>query len=275
MAHGHAAEGGPLVSDSLAAAYSATGAAWQLGPALIYDRLAEVVVGRSPRPLHGCSVLDIGAGTGAAGRAAARAGARSTVAVDAALGMLLVDAGRRPPAVAGDALRLPFAAGSFDASVAAFSLNHLPEPAAGLRETARVTRIGGAIVAASHSADDSHPVKAAVEAALTTRGWAGEAWYAQLRDRTTPKLATVEGCRAVADAAGLDAEVEAVRVPFPDLGPRELVAWRLGMAQHAPFLAGLASDDERAAVVRDAIERLGDDPPPLERSILVLRSVRT
>ena len=43
-------------------------------------------------------------------------------------GMLAHDAGRRPPAVAGDALALPFAAGAFDAAVAAFSLNHLSRP---------------------------------------------------------------------------------------------------------------------------------------------------
>jgi len=258
--------------DSLAAAYSATGAAWQRGPALVYDRLAEVIVGRSRRPLHGCSVLDVGAGTGAAGRAATGAGARSVVAVDAAIGMLLVDPAPRR-AVVGDALRLPFASGSFDASIAAFSLNHLTDPASGLRETVRVTRVGGSILVGSYGADDGHPVKAAVDGALAARGWAAEAWYAEVRERAIPQLATVEACRLVADAAGLDAEVEGVRVPFPHLCPPELVAWRLGMAQHAAFLAGLA-DDERAAVVRDALECLGDDPPPLERSIIVLHAVR-
>ena len=32
---------------------------------------------------------------------------------------------------------------------------------------------------------------------------------------------------------------QAVAVPFPDLAPADLVAWRLGMAQVAPFVASL------------------------------------
>jgi ubiquinone/menaquinone biosynthesis C-methylase UbiE len=47
------------------------------------------------------------------------------------------------PFVAGDALRLPFADASFDAAVATNLLFLLPDPRAGLRELARVTRPGG------------------------------------------------------------------------------------------------------------------------------------
>jgi SAM-dependent methyltransferase len=259
------------VSIGAAAAYSATGAAWQLGPGRVYDRLAEVVVGRSPVPLTGRRVLDVGAGTGAATRAVTAAGAAGVVAVDAAPGMLAHDADRRPPAVVGDALALPFPHGAFGAAVAAFSLNHVTMPAAGLREMARVTRPGGPLLAAAYAADDTHPVKAAVEAALRAKGWEPEPWSETLRTATAPLLATVDGCAAAARDAGLDVDVEAIRVPFPDLGPRDLVAWRLGMAQHAPFVARLAPG-ERDAVEADALARLGD-APPLVRSILVLRAV--
>ncbi len=260
------------MTDALAAAYSATGGAWQQGPGRIYDRLAEAVVARSRGSLGGCRVLDLGAGTGAASRAALAAGAAQVVAVDAALGMLAHDAPRRPPAVAGHALALPFARSTFDAAVAAFSLNHLTEPAAGLREMARVTRPGGVLLAATYAADDTHPVKAAVEAALAGRGWAPEAWYSALREETAPLLATLDGCAAAAAAAGLDATIEPVRVSFSDLAVHDLVAWRLGMAQHAPFLARLAPHD-RDAVVADAVAILGDAVPPLVRSILVVRAL--
>jgi SAM-dependent methyltransferase len=258
----------------VAAAYSDTGTAWQQGPGRVYDRMAEVVVAASPVAPGGAAALDLGAGTGAATRALFAAGASSVVAVDAAFGMLAHDAANRPPAVAGDAVALPFATGAFDVTIAAFSLNHLTEPADGLREAARVTRPGGGIVASAYAADDDHPVKQAVEAALTSRGWKPEPWYRTVREQAAPKLATPAAAREAAGAAGLDAEVENRRVPLPELGAAELVAWRLGLAQHAPFVGRLPTAAERAALVDDAIERLGDDWPPLVRSVVILRAVR-
>lgn len=259
--------------DRVSAAYSATGAAWQQGPGRIYDRLAEVVVTASPVAPKGGRSLDLGAGTGAATRALLAAGAAAVVAVDAAVGMLAHEAPDRPPAVAGDAVALPFAAASFDVTVAAFSLNHLTDPAAGLREAARVTRPGGGIVASAYAADDDHPVKQAVEAALAARGWEPEPWYRAVREQAAPKLATAGAAREAAAAAGLDADADTHRVPFPELGPADLVAWRLGLAQHAPFLSSLPSG-ERTAVADEAVDRLGDGWPPLVRSIVILRAVR-
>lgn len=256
-----------------AAAYSLTGGAWQDGPGRIYDRLAEVLVARSPIRLDGCRVLDLGAGTGAAGRAVLAAGAAGVVAVDAAFGMLAYESARRPPAAVGDALALPFRATAFDAAVAAFSLNHLSDPAAGFREMARVTRPGGALLAAAYAAGDSHPVKAAVEAALADRGWMPEPWYEALRAQALPQLATLDGCAAAVGAAGLDAHVELVRVPFPEFDAGDLVAWRLGLAQHASLVARLSRQD-RDAVASDALGRLGGSVPSLLRSILVVRAVR-
>jgi hypothetical protein len=156
--------------------------------------------------------------------------------------------------------------------VAAFSLNHITDPGGGLAEMARVTSAGGALAASAYAADDTHPVKAAVEGALTARGWAPEPWYRAVQDEAAPLLATVDGAAAVAVGAGLDADVEIVRVPFPEVDSTAMVRWRLGMAQHAPFLARL-SDEENAEVMGDALDRLGADPPPLVRSIVVLRAV--
>lgn len=262
-----------MAVSTLAGAYSETGGAWEQGPARVYDRLAAVLINRSPVPVGGGRVLDVGAGTGAASRAALAAGAAEAVAVDAAFGMLAHHSTTRPPGVVGDALALPFAPSAFDATVAAFSLNHLTSPAAGLREMARVTRAGGAILGASYAWDDTHPVKEAVNDALVARGWAPEPWYTSLGVHALPLLATAERFADAARDAGLAAKAEAVRVSLPELDPRDLVAWRLGLAQHAPFVARLSSQ-ERHALVEDALSRLGEKPPQLVRSVVLLIAVK-
>jgi ubiquinone/menaquinone biosynthesis C-methylase UbiE len=263
-----------VTTGSVAAAYSAIGDTWQGGPGRIYDRLAEVLVSLFPVPVRGARALDLGAGTGAATRALLAAGASQVVAADAAAGMLAFDAAHRPPAVVADALALPFPDGSFDVTVAAFSLNHLRDPAAGVREAARVTRRGGAVLASAYAADDVHPVKGAVASALAAWGWAPEPWYEAIQATAIPKLASVDAGRSAAAAAGLvGGDVLAVRVPFPELDRHALVEWRLGMAQHAGFVAALSPQD-RDALVADAIRRLGDRGPVFERSIIVVRAVR-
>ncbi|HUP87345.1 MAG TPA: methyltransferase domain-containing protein [Acidimicrobiales bacterium] len=254
---------------SLSEAYSATGQAWQAGPGKVYDRLADELAARCPVRLEGARVLDLGAGTGAGSRAAQRRGAE-VVAVDVAVGMLEVDADARPPAAVGDALGLPFAGGAFDVVLAAFSLNHLADPVAGLREAARVLRPGGGLVVATYASDDDHPVKRATEAAAAARGWRREPWYEALQTEIVPRLATLERAAGVASAAGLTgADVANVRVPFPRLGPHDLVAWRLGMAHLAPFVGHLPPS-EQVALAADAVARLGPGAPALVSSLVLL-----
>ena len=249
----------------VAAAYSASGAAWQAGPGAIYERLAEVVVGHAPVPLRGRLVLDVGAGTGAASRAIVRAGG-VPIALDVAAGMVSLARGTARVVVA-DALALPVWSARVGGVVAAFSISHVPDAAAALREARRVTAPGGPIVASVLAADDAHPAKDAVAAALRCYGWREPGWDGALRALGTP-----ERCVAVARAAGLDAVVHEARVLFPVLGAADLVAWRLGLPQAAPFVAGL-QPAARADLARDALCRLGDAWPPLVRSILVIAAV--
>jgi SAM-dependent methyltransferase len=258
-------------TDTIAGAYSATGAAWQRGPGLVYDRLADELVAHAPVEVRGRVVLDLGAGTGAASRALARAGA-VPLALDAALGMLQVERDRRPPAVVGDALALPFATGSLGGVVAAFSLNHVTDPARALAECARVVCEGGPIVASAYADDDTHPVKAATEAALAELGWEPPRWYLDMRRDAVPLLATVERAREMCRAAGVTAQVRHVRVAFPELDASALVAWRLGMPHTAPFLDVLDAM-QRAEVTARAEALLGADAPVLVRSFIVIAAV--
>ncbi len=260
------------VSDDLRAAYSATGADWQSGPTRIYDRLAEVLVERAPVPVAGAAVVDVGAGTGAAGRAARRAGARFVIAADLALGMLVADP-ERSASVVTDARALAARDAAVDLAIAAFSLNHVDDPASGLREVRRVVRPGGGIVVGAYAADDTHPVKEVVEVVLRRFGWEEPPWIRWMRADAVPRLADVAAATAVAEEAGLEgALVEHLHVPFPALGPGDLVAWRLGMAQHAPFVAALGGE-QRADLLAEAAEALGASPPVLVRSLIVLTAV--
>jgi demethylmenaquinone methyltransferase/2-methoxy-6-polyprenyl-1,4-benzoquinol methylase len=261
-------------SRGVADAYDRTGRSWEAGPArLVYDRLAEVLVAASPVSLAGRRVLDVGAGTGAAARSIRAAGGHP-VAVDVSLGMLRANATSAGRAVVADARRLPVPTGAVDGVVAAFSFNHLSDPAAGFREAARVCRPGSPILAAAYAADDHHPVRAAAEQALVEAGWVVDPWYADLRTRAVPLLATADGMLAAAHTAGLAGQVAEVTVDLPDLTPADLVAWRLGMAQSAPFLATLAPA-ARARVHTRARHLLGPTPPPLRRSTIVLTTLAT
>jgi len=250
-------------------AYTRGAEAWADGPVRVYGRLAEELVAFSPTPLVGLSVLDLGSGTGAGSRAALAAGAR-VIATDLAPGMLLLDRERRPPSAAGDAVALPFRTDAFDVVLAPFSLNHLPDPARGVREAGR---LAGHVLASTYAADDDHPAKLAVETALTELGWQRPDWYGIVRN-AMHAWGTVADATTAVTAGGLHPErVEKLEIPFPELGPRDLIAWRMGMAQHTAFLDGLTPAARTRAFDR-ALEVLGDTPPVLTRRVIFLAARR-
>jgi ubiquinone/menaquinone biosynthesis C-methylase UbiE len=259
------------IRSRIAGAYSATGAAWQSGPGRIYDELSEHLVASSPVDLAGRVVLDLGAGTGAATRALLRRGALP-VALDAADGMLRAGSAVRPAAAVADISELPVRSGAVGGVVAAYVLNHLSDPVRALREAARVSRPGGPILAAVYADDDGHVVRAAVDQAVAEAGHRADDWYGWMRDRTFSLLSTVSRADAALRAAGLTGRVTHDRIAFPGLTPEDLVAWRLGMAHVAPFVARL-DEASRRRLSRRAVELLGADPPLLERSVITIVAV--
>jgi len=91
-------------------------------------------------------VLDLATGPGYVAERAAARGARP-VGVDIAEGMLALARSRQPELAFrwADAEDLPFEAGSFEAVVGGFILNHLPRPELAIEESVRVLSAGGSV----------------------------------------------------------------------------------------------------------------------------------
>jgi ubiquinone/menaquinone biosynthesis C-methylase UbiE len=243
---------GDELGAGMRAAYDASAADWAAGPERTYGRLATalVEVAAAAEPLAGHVVLDLGAGTGVAGRAALAAGARQVICADLAVGMLRHCGGTLHP-VAADATALPFRDGAVDLVLAAFSLSHLPSIAAGLAE---IRRVGRAVAASSFSPQWTHPAKTATDEALRAFGYVPPAWYASLKDDGEPQAADAALMADLAAAAGFrDVRCREVTVPTGLSTPAELASWRLGMAHVVPFVRVL--DPRRQAELRRAAER--------------------
>jgi SAM-dependent methyltransferase len=253
------------LSTDLRAAYDAAAADWAGGPEQMYAPLARALVAATPVPLAGRRVLDLGAGTGAAGRAALAAGAQLVVAADVAVGMLR-RAGADLHPVAADAAALPFRDGSFDLIVAAFSLSHLGSLPAGLGEARRV---GRALAASAFAPGWSHPAKAAVDAALRSAGYRPPLWYVRFKRDTEPPAGDPALLAEQAGAAGFRrVRLHTTTVATGLAAPAQLASWRLGMAHVAPFVSSL--DEADRAALRYAAERAVAGTGPLLVSMTIL-----
>ncbi|MDT3398614.1 demethylmenaquinone methyltransferase [Streptomyces sp. B1866] len=158
--------------DGVAARYDLTNDVLSLGQARLWRRAVARAV--AARPGH--RVLDLAAGTGTSSLPFAAAGAY-VVPCDFSLGMLQEGRRRHPrlPFTAGDATRLPFADGVFDAVTISFGLRNVQDTDAALREMLRVTRPGGRLVVCEFS----HPAWAPLRTV-----------YSEYLMRALPKVAT-------------------------------------------------------------------------------------
>jgi demethylmenaquinone methyltransferase/2-methoxy-6-polyprenyl-1,4-benzoquinol methylase len=159
--------------DAIAGRYDLLNDLLSVGQVRLWRRAVARITGARPEE----RVLDLAAGTGTSSLTFTATGA-DCVACDFSLGMLQagksrLDASQRgtgpgrrgfaggtrgvvPPGrlsfVAGDALRLPFRDGAFDAVTISFGLRNVADPVAGLAEMRRVTRPGGRLAVCEFSA---------------------------------------------------------------------------------------------------------------------------
>jgi SAM-dependent methyltransferase len=187
--------------------------------------------------------------------------------------MLAWQASARPPCAVADIRSLPLPGNAVDDALAAFVLNHLADPATGLAELARVTRPGGAILAAVFANDSRSEARDLIDAAAAAAGWAPPAWYREMKLAAAPILGTATAMATAARAAGL-AQVHAEQRSV-DVGitkPRQLVRYRLG---HPVFGAWLdAIGPERAdAFAAQAEHAVGGEMEPYQPSVIFLHAV--
>ena len=134
--------------DGVAERYDLTNDLLSLGQTRLWRRAVAQAVDARP----GEWVLDLAAGTGTSSMPFQQAGA-NVVACDFSLGMLEVGRQRNPylDFAAGDATKLPFKDGVFDAVTISFGLRNVEDTTAALRELRRVTKSGGRLLVCEFS----------------------------------------------------------------------------------------------------------------------------
>lgn len=118
-----------------------------------HEALAGRVIRDEAFDVRGCRcILDAGCGNGRYSRFLLRRAAPEARVVGFDLSQRMLRRARRrvrsarASFLAADLTRLPFADGTFDAAVCGWVLEHLPDPRPGLRELARVLKIGGRLL---------------------------------------------------------------------------------------------------------------------------------
>ncbi len=235
-------------NSDLETAYAGMAEAWGTDASLAYGPMARHLVARAPVDLRGARALDAGAGSGVAGEALRMRGAR-VVAADREFDMSFHCA---RPAVTADVTALPFRDRAFDVVVAAFVVNHLPDPVVGLTELRRVTRRGGAVLASTFSVERA-AAKGAVDEVAAAHGFVAPAWYADLQEcaHAVGDPSSVEGALAAAGFTRWTVAVEPIDVGLTE--PADVVRYRLAVPHLHRFVASLPTD-ARDALVADAIE---------------------
>jgi SAM-dependent methyltransferase len=228
--------------------YAGLADVWATDASLAYGPMAQHLVAQAPLDLRGARALDAGAGSGVAGDALRARGAH-VVAADREFDMAAFGA---RPAVTADVTALPFRDHVFEVVVAAFVVNHLPDPVAGLVELRRVTRAGGVLLASTFSVDRA-AAKGAVDTVAAGYGFVAPDWYADLQTfaHAIGDAAAVERALGAAGFARCTVTAEPVDVGLED--PADVVRYRLAVPHLHAFVETLPAG-VRAALFAEAVE---------------------
>lgn len=174
----------------------------------ITEALERRLVLRLVGPVAGQAVLDVGCGDGALSEALRQAGAARVAGCDPDPRMVararIRASGTDPGAYAvARAEHLPYRDATFDLATMVTVLAFVPDPAAALREIARVLKPGGRLVIADLGRWSLWALSRRV------RGWLGAALWRSARFRTAGRL------RTLAQSAGFRVEEVAGAVYYP------------------------------------------------------------
>lgn len=233
-----------------------------------YDRFVGRYSGGLARRLIGASglragdsALDVGCGPGAlTAELVTLLGADDVAAVDPS--QAFVEACRmRNPGVrveVGSAEELPFTDGSFDATLAQLVVNFMDDAKAGVAQMKRVTRRGGAVVAAVWDYGDGMTLlRSFWDAAAAVQETAVEKDERHMRFATANELSDLWTAVGLAEVAVSAAVISAKYEDFDDLWqPLES-----GVGPAGAYTAALSADRRRE--LRDELQRrllVGDAP---------------
>jgi ubiquinone/menaquinone biosynthesis C-methylase UbiE len=203
------------------------------------------------------AVLDVAAGAGAAGRHF-----HDTVALDLSMGQLRHNPARRR--VRADAERLPFRADSFAAAVCVFGINHFPDPAAAVREMARVAPVVG--MATWARPELPYAPKTIVLNTLERHAGRYRSTMGEIVDSLGDRVGSVAAVAGMLERARLNSGVEAVTVTIPWPGTEAFLDYRLSMATTASLVADECAVRLEAAA---AIASLAEDDLDWHASVIV------
>jgi hypothetical protein len=143
--------------------YARSGRRWALGAELVYGPIAAELVAMSPHSLAGRTVLDAGAGAGAASSALTAQHSR-VLATDLSAGMPAWDTTTRPPLCRCRHPRPSARRRLRRRHHRRLRAQPPHEPVPGLTELARITRPGGADLAAVFSNDSRSQARDRIDA---------------------------------------------------------------------------------------------------------------